>query len=155
MPGVLTIVLAGGEGKRLAPLTLDRAKPAVPFGGNYRLIDFALSNLVNAGFLRIVVLTQYKSHSLDRHLATTWRLSPDQVSSDELAGEPIRDVLTAAPGNGAPIGGLKVVAEHGWFAARPSGTEDVYKVYAESLDGEQRLERILREAREIVGKALA
>ena len=70
------MVLAGGEGKRLAPLTLDRAKPAVPFGGSYRLIDFALSNLVNAGFRRIVVLTQYKSHSLDRHIATTWRLSP-------------------------------------------------------------------------------
>src|SRR5687767_10639315 len=76
MPHVLTIVLAGGEGKRLAPLTLDRAKPAVPFGGNYRLIDFALSNLVNAGYRRIVVLTQYKSHSLDRHVARTWQLSP-------------------------------------------------------------------------------
>ena len=73
---VFAIVLAGGEGKRLAPLTADRAKPAVPFGGNYRLIDFALSNLVNAGFLRIVVLTQYKSHSLDRHISLTWRLSP-------------------------------------------------------------------------------
>ena len=73
---VFAIVLAGGEGKRLAPLTADRAKPAVPFGGNYRLIDFALSNLVNAGFRRIVVLTQYKSHSLDRHIATTWALSP-------------------------------------------------------------------------------
>src|SRR4051794_16618153 len=73
---VLTMVLAGGEGKRLAPLTADRAKPAVPFGGNYRLIDFALSNLVNAEFRQIVVLTQYKSHSLDRHISTTWRLSP-------------------------------------------------------------------------------
>ncbi len=73
---VFAIVLAGGEGKRLAPLTADRAKPAVPFGGNYRLIDFALSNLVNAGFRRIAVLTQYKSHSLDRHISTTWRLSP-------------------------------------------------------------------------------
>jgi glucose-1-phosphate adenylyltransferase len=73
---VFSIVLAGGEGKRLSPLTLDRAKPAVPFGGNYRLIDFALSNLVNAGYRRIVVLTQYKSHSLDRHVSTTWRLSP-------------------------------------------------------------------------------
>jgi glucose-1-phosphate adenylyltransferase len=73
---VFGIVLAGGEGKRLAPLTLDRAKPAVPFGGNYRLIDFALSNLVNAGLRKIVVLTQYKSHSLDRHLAQTWALSP-------------------------------------------------------------------------------
>jgi glucose-1-phosphate adenylyltransferase len=73
---VFGIVLAGGEGKRLMPLTLDRAKPAVPFGGNYRLIDFALSNLVNGGFRRIVVLTQYKSHSLDRHIAQTWHLSP-------------------------------------------------------------------------------
>ena len=74
--GIFGIVLAGGEGKRLLPLTLDRAKPAVPFGGNYRLVDFALSNLVNAGYLRIAVLTQYKSHSLDRHITTTWRLSP-------------------------------------------------------------------------------
>ncbi len=72
----MAMVLAGGEGKRLAPLTRDRAKPAVPFGGRYRLIDFALSNLVNARIVRIIVLTQYKSHSLDRHLATTWRLSP-------------------------------------------------------------------------------
>jgi glucose-1-phosphate adenylyltransferase len=76
MSKVLTMVLAGGEGKRLAPLTADRAKPAVPFGGNYRLIDFALSNLVNANYHQIVVLTQYKSHSLDKHVTTTWRLSP-------------------------------------------------------------------------------
>lgn len=74
-PHVLGIVLAGGEGKRLWPLTADRAKPAVPFGGNYRLIDFVLSNLVNAGYHRLCVLTQYKSHSLDRHISTTWRLS--------------------------------------------------------------------------------
>ena len=74
-PRVLGIVLAGGAGKRLAPLTDDRAKPAVPFGGIYRLVDFVLSNLVNAGYLRIVVLTQYKSHSLDRHITTTWRMS--------------------------------------------------------------------------------
>ena len=74
-PNVLAIVLAGGEGKRLFPLTLDRAKPAVPFGGNYRLIDFVLSNLVNAGYNRIAVLTQYKSHSLDRHVATAWNFS--------------------------------------------------------------------------------
>ncbi len=74
-PKILGIVLAGGAGKRLAPLTDDRAKPAVPFGGLYRLIDFALSNLVNAGVLKIAVLTQYKSHSLDRHISTTWRLS--------------------------------------------------------------------------------
>jgi len=72
---VLGIVLAGGEGKRLWPLTADRAKPAVPFGGSYRLVDFVLSNLVNGGLHRICVLTQYKSHSLDRHISTTWRLS--------------------------------------------------------------------------------
>ena len=72
---VLAIVLAGGEGKRLMPLTADRAKPAVPFAGIYRLIDFALSNVVNSGYLQVVVLTQYKSHSLDRHVTQTWRLS--------------------------------------------------------------------------------
>lgn len=75
MKKIFGIVLAGGEGKRLMPLTADRAKPAVPFGGNYRLVDFALSNLINSGFRQIVVLTQYKSHSLDRHVSQTWRLS--------------------------------------------------------------------------------
>jgi glucose-1-phosphate adenylyltransferase len=74
-PRVLSMVLAGGEGKRLAPLTLDRAKPAVPFAGHYRLIDFALSNLANGGYRRMVVLTQYKSHSLDVHISRTWRMS--------------------------------------------------------------------------------
>lgn len=74
-PKVLSIILAGGEGNRLAPLTNDRAKPAVPFGGHYRLIDFPLSNLANGGYRKIVVLTQYKSHSLDVHLSLTWRLS--------------------------------------------------------------------------------
>lgn len=73
-PHVLGIFLAGGEGKRLLPLTADRAKPAVPFGGAYRLIDFVLSNMVNGGIHRICVLTQYKSHSLDRHITTTWRI---------------------------------------------------------------------------------
>jgi glucose-1-phosphate adenylyltransferase len=72
---VLGLVLAGAAGKRLAPLTDDRAKSAVPFGGLYRLVDFALSNLVNAGIRKICVLTQYKSHSLDRHITTTWRLN--------------------------------------------------------------------------------
>ena len=74
-PKVFGIILAGGEGKRLMPLTVDRAKPAVPFGGQYRLIDFAISNLVNSGLRQIVVLTQYKSHSLDRHVSQTWRMS--------------------------------------------------------------------------------
>lgn len=74
-PKVLSIVLAGGEGKRLMPLTMDRAKPAVPFGGSYRLIDFVLSNLANANLRQIAVLTQYKSHSLDRHISLTWRMS--------------------------------------------------------------------------------
>ncbi|TBT87390.1 glucose-1-phosphate adenylyltransferase [Propioniciclava sinopodophylli] len=74
-PNVLSIVLAGGEGKRLMPLTADRAKPAVPFGGTYRLIDFVLSNLANSGLTKMAVLTQYKSHSLDRHIAQTWRMS--------------------------------------------------------------------------------
>lgn len=72
---VFGIVLAGGEGKRLMPLTADRAKPAVPFGGAYRLIDFAISNLINSSLRQIVVLTQYKSHSLDRHISQVWRMS--------------------------------------------------------------------------------
>ncbi|GAA2954263.1 glucose-1-phosphate adenylyltransferase [Microbacterium schleiferi] len=75
-PKIFGIVLAGGEGKRLMPLTADRAKPAVPFGGQYRLIDFAISNLINSGLRQVVVLTQYKSHSLDRHISQTWRMSP-------------------------------------------------------------------------------
>ena len=74
-PKVFGIVLAGGEGKRLMPLTADRAKPAVPFAGHYRLIDFAISNLINSSLRQIVVLTQYKSHSLDRHVSQMWRLS--------------------------------------------------------------------------------
>ncbi|MEN3123179.1 glucose-1-phosphate adenylyltransferase [Janibacter sp. LM] len=74
-PKVLAIVLAGGEGKRLMPLTADRAKPAVPFGGIYRLVDFALSNVVNSGYPRVIVLTQYKSHSLDRHVSQAWNLA--------------------------------------------------------------------------------
>jgi phosphoglucomutase len=83
------------------------------------------------------------------------RLSPEQVEAAELAGEPIAEVLTAAPGNGAPIGGLKVVTTSGWFAARPSGTEDVYKIYAESMRGPEHLELLLAEAEGVVRRALA
>jgi phosphoglucomutase len=82
------------------------------------------------------------------------KLTPDQVTATALAGEPIRDRLVTAPGNGAPIGGLKVTTESGWFAARPSGTEDVYKIYAESFQGPEHLARIQAEAREVVSAAL-
>jgi phosphoglucomutase len=83
------------------------------------------------------------------------RLSPGQVTAETLAGEPITARLTEAPGNGASIGGLKVTTESGWFAARPSGTEDVYKLYAESFRGEDHLAEIQEEARAIVSAALA
>jgi phosphoglucomutase len=83
------------------------------------------------------------------------KLSPEQVSADTLAGEAISAMLTRAPGNGAVIGGLKVVAANGWFAARPSGTEDVYKIYAESFRGVSHLRRIQEDARSIVASALA
>ena len=82
------------------------------------------------------------------------KLSPSQVTATELAGEPITATLTEAPGNGAALGGLKVTTENGWFAARPSGTEDVYKIYAESFSGPDHLARIQEEARAIVGAAL-
>ena len=83
------------------------------------------------------------------------KLSPQQVKLTELAGEKIQTVLTHAPGNGAPIGGLKAVAESGWFAARPSGTENIYKIYAESFRGADHLRRILEEAQTIVSATLA
>lgn len=97
---VLGIVLAGGEGKRLMPLTADRAKPAVPFGGVHRLVDFVLSNLVHGGIRRLCVLTQYKSHSLDRHISTTWRLSA-------LTGEYVTPVLHAAAAGPALVPGQR------------------------------------------------
>ncbi len=90
-----------------------------------------------------------------RQKAVLKELSPDLVTATELAGDPIREKLTRAPGNGAPIGGLKVVAENGWFAARPSGTEDIYKIYAESFRGAEHLRRIQEEARAIVDDAFA
>jgi phosphoglucomutase len=82
------------------------------------------------------------------------RLSPGQVADKELAGEKIQGLLTRAPGNGAPIGGLKVTSENGWFAARPSGTEDIYKIYAESFLGREHLDRILEEAQALVRRAI-
>jgi phosphoglucomutase len=82
------------------------------------------------------------------------KLSPLQVKIKDLAGEKIQAILTTAPGNSAPIGGLKVVAESGWFAARPSGTEDIYKIYAESFQGTDHLKRIQAEAQTIVREAL-
>jgi phosphoglucomutase len=83
------------------------------------------------------------------------KLSPDQVKATELAGDKIVAMLTAAPGNGAPLGGLKVMTDHGWFAARPSGTEDVYKLYAESFRGREHLQRIQEEAQALIARALA
>src|SRR5262249_54455056 len=83
------------------------------------------------------------------------KLSPEAVQATELAGEPITAKLTRAPGNDAPIGGLKVVAAHGWFAARPSGTEEVYKLYAESFRGPDHLRRVQEEAQAIIKRALA
>ena len=83
------------------------------------------------------------------------KLSPDQVKATELAGDKIVAMLTTAPGNGAAIGGLKVVTDQGWFAARPSGTEDVYKLYAESFRGKDHLKQIQEEAQALIGKALA
>ncbi len=76
----LTIVLAGGSGSRLKPLTDDRAKPAVPFGGKYRIIDFALSNCLHSGLRRVLVLTQYKSHSLQKHLRDGWSIFNPELS---------------------------------------------------------------------------
>jgi phosphoglucomutase len=83
------------------------------------------------------------------------KLSPGQVKRVDLAGEKIQAVLTSAPGNGAPIGGLKVSAENGWFAARPSGTENIYKIYAESFRGEDHLRRILEEVQALVNDVLS
>jgi len=87
--------------------------------------------------------------------AVLQRLSPQQVSARELAGDPIEAMLTAAPGNGAPLEGLKVVTRRGWFAARPSGTEDVYKLYAESFAGQDHLRKIQQEAQELISRTFA
>jgi phosphoglucomutase len=83
------------------------------------------------------------------------RLTPEAVSARELAGEPIEAIFTRAPANNAPIGGLKLVSRSGWFAARPSGTEDIYKLYAESFQGQAHLNSIVEQARQIINRVLA
>jgi phosphoglucomutase len=82
-------------------------------------------------------------------------LSPDRIGMTELAGEPVRAILSSAPGNGAPFGGIKVIAENGWFAARPSGTEDVYKIYAESFRSDDHLRHIQQAAKDALARVLA
>ena len=113
---------------------------------------FTANSRANSASLSMTALRRQPLRSKRQLLA---KLSPQQVKITELAGEKIQTVLTQAPGNGAPIGGLKVVAESGWFAARPSGTEDIYKIYAESFQGADHLRRILEEAQTIVSDALA
>ncbi len=82
------------------------------------------------------------------------KLSADQVKAKDLAGDPIETMLTTAPGNGAPLGGLKVITRRGWFAARPSGTEDVYKIYAESFAGPAHLKMLQEQARELIATTI-
>jgi phosphoglucomutase len=101
------------------------------------------------------VYDRVEAQATPRQKALLAKLSPQQVKSAELAGEKVQAVITRAPGNGAPIGGLKVAAKSGWFAARPSGTENIYKIYAESFHGADHLRRILEEAQTIVSDALA
>jgi phosphoglucomutase len=83
------------------------------------------------------------------------KLSPSDIQAKEVAGQPIEEILIRAPGDGSPIGGIKVIAKDGWFAARPSGTEEIYKIYAESFLGQGHLRRIQKEAQAIVGETLA
>ena len=90
MREVLTLILAGGKGTRLEPLTRDRAKPAVPFGGLYRIIDFTLSNCLNSGLRKVLVLTQYKARSLDRHIATGWSFLSRAATSSRASSQPMR-----------------------------------------------------------------
>jgi phosphoglucomutase len=100
------------------------------------------------------VYTRIDAPATPAEKAVLAKLSPDRLSATDLAGDLITSMLTTAPGNGAAIGGLKVLTENGWFAARPSGTEDVYKIYAESFLGPDHLDRIIADAQQIVGKAM-
>jgi phosphoglucomutase len=99
--------------------------------------------------------TRIDATATPQQKATLQRLSPDAVKESQLAGEPILAKLTRAPGNNAPIGGLKVVTASGWFAARPSGTENIYKIYAESFRDEKHLQTIVTEAQQLVDNALS
>ena len=133
----------------LIPCLLAAEMTAVTGRDPGEIYDRLASRFGRAAYKRVdVAASPEEKHALSQ-------LSPDQVRSSQLAGDTITDVLTTAPANGEPIGGLKVVTAHGWFAARPSGTEDVYKIYAESFNGEEHLERILAEAQEIVSGALS
>ena len=125
---VLVMVLAGGEGKRLYPLTLDRAKPAVPFGGRYRIIDIVLSNFVNSGVSRIKVLTQYKSASLEEHIARNWRLATilDQFTADACQ----RPVL-AGPVEATALGNLLVQVRASGELASLAETRQVLRTSTE------------------------
>jgi phosphoglucomutase len=108
-----------------------------------------------AGKLGTPYYTRIDAPATPSEKAAMGRLSPDNVTAGELAGEPILAILSSAPGNGAPIGGIKVASASAWFAARPSGTEDIYKIYAESFKGEHHLQEVLNEARKIVNNALS
>ena len=133
-PKVLGIVLAGGAGKRLAPLTEDRAKPAVPFGGIYRLVDFVLSNLVNGGYLRLAVLTQYKSHSLDRHITTTWRVS--SLLGDYITSVPAQQRLGPrwyAGSADAIYQSLNLVYDEGPDIIAVFGADHVYRMNTQQI----------------------
>jgi phosphoglucomutase len=125
--------------------------------GAGRMGSALLKGWLKQGIKPLIVVEPKPSpeiQKLARKKAITLVAAPSQVTAKELDGEPITAVLTSAPGNNAPIGGLKVTTESGWFAARPSGTEDVYKIYAESFKGPDHLARIQEEARAVVSAAL-
>ena len=104
---------------------------------------------------KITTVVEYLSRVTPEQRAALGKLSPEAVTATELAGEPIVAKLTRAPGNDAPIGGLKVIGPNGWFAARPSGTENLYKIYAESFKDQGHLDAIVEQAQQIVARTLA
>ncbi len=133
-PNVFSLVLAGGAGNRLQPLTRDRAKPAVPFGGNYRLIDFVLSNLVNSGYRRIAVLTQYKSHSLNAHIAKTWRMSQMLGNYVSVVPAQMRDGVRWFTGSADAIyQNLNLIRDEGPDYIAVFGADNLYRMDASQL----------------------